>query len=293
MRPEIITEITPLSDKDCFYLIDRHKDSFTYPIHRHEDFELNFVTGAAGASRIVGDSHMTIGEFDLALIGGGIEHAWEQAEGQSSGPIREITIQFSRRLFGDTFLSKNQMKPIRDMLERSANGIAFAPTAIMRVFHLIDSMSAGSNDFNRMISLLRLLHELAISEGQQMLSSSSFAQATPRADSRRILKVKEYIDAHYRDEIHLEDLASLVGMTPSSFSRFFKLRTGKAVSDYIIEVRLGFASRILADTTHSIAEISYDCGFNNISYFNRVFKKRKGCSPKEFREIYKRNKVLV
>ncbi len=88
-------------------------------------------------------------------------------------------------------------------------------------------------------------------------------------------------------------LADMVGMTPVSFSRFFKLRTGKNLSDYIIDIRLGFAARLLVDSTMSIAEICYECGFNNLSNFNRIFKKKKECSPKEFRENYRKKKKLV
>lgn len=87
-------------------------------------------------------------------------------------------------------------------------------------------------------------------------------------------------------------MAHLVGMTSTSFSRFFKLRTGKTLSDYVIDIRIGFASRLLVDTTMSVAEICYECGFNNLSNFNRIFKKKKDCSPKEFREYYRKKKII-
>lgn len=87
-------------------------------------------------------------------------------------------------------------------------------------------------------------------------------------------------------------MSDLAGMTPVAFSRFFKLRTGKSLSDYIIYLRLGFAARLLVDSTRSIAEICYECGFNNLSNFNRIFKKKKGCSPKEFRDNYRKKKIL-
>lgn len=291
-QSEIITEITPLSDKDCFYCVDRHKERFTYPIHRHEDYELNFVGNAAGASRIVGDSAVTIGELDLVLVGNSIEHGWQQGQ-CNSGNIHEITLQFSKNLFGDTFLSKNQMTPIREMLEKSAKGIAFSQLTILKIYHLIEKLTTAENDFQRVLTLMTILYELSTSKDFTVLSSSSFAQTPQKADSRRVLKVQEYIARNYRSEIRLSDLADLVGMTATSFSRFFKLRTGRHISEYIIDVRLGHATRALVDSTHTIAEICYDCGFNNVSYFNRIFKKRKNCSPKEFREIYKPNRLLV
>ena len=94
------------------------------------------------------------------------------------------------------------------------------------------------------------------------------------------------------EEIRLHQMSDLAGMTPVAFSRFFKLRTGKILSDYIIYLRLGFAARLLVDSTRSIAEICYECGFNNLSNFNRIFKKKKGCSPKEFRDNYRKKKIL-
>ena len=113
------------------------------------------------------------------------------------------------------------------------------------------------------------------------------------SDSRRVQKVEEYINLHYTEEIRLSQLAELTDMTSVSFSRFFKLRTGKSLSDYIIDIRLGHATRQLVDSTKTVAEICYECGFNNLSNFNRIFKKKKGCSPKEFREIYYKKKIFV
>ena len=113
------------------------------------------------------------------------------------------------------------------------------------------------------------------------------------SDSRRVLKVKNYIDAHYMEPLRLTQLCDMVGMTPSAFSRFFKLRTGKTLNEYIIDVRLGYATRMLVDTTSTIAEISYCCGFNTLSNFNRQFKKGKGCSPSEFRKKYRKTKIII
>ena len=126
-----------------------------------------------------------------------------------------------------------------------------------------------------------------------MLASSSFAKIDTQAESRRILKVQKFINESYKTNIRLEQLSDMVNMTPTAFSRFFKLRTGKTLSDYITEIRIGHASRMLVDTQYSIAEICYDCGFNNLSNFNRIFKKKKDCSPKEFRDNYKKTKIII
>lgn len=289
---KIITEITPLSEKDCFYLVDRYKDTFDFPIHRHDEFELNFVANCQGARRIVGDSVVELGQYDLALVGHGIEHTWEQSRCTSS-PIREITIQFSSMLFGSIFLGKNPLTPIRNMLNDSAKGISFPMEAIMRVYSRLDRLARMESGFYRLVEFMTILHELSVTEDYHILSSGAFANVEISSDSRRIQKIQNYINQNYREEVRLETLASMAGMTMTAFSRFFKVRTGRTISEYIIDVRLGHAVRLLVDTTRSVAEICFDCGFNNISHFNRLFKKKKNCTPKAFRELYKRHKVLV
>lgn len=289
---KIITEITPLSEKDCFYLVDRYKDRFTYPVHRHEEYELNFVANCNSARRIVGDSVEVLGDYDLVLVGNGIEHGWEQHECKND-KIREITIQFSRNLFGEVFLAKTQLAPIRKMLDQSANGIAFSLPSIMRVYSRLDRLTATESGFYRVIELMSILYELADERDYRTLSSTSFSSIKPTGDSRRVQKVQEYIEHHYKEGIRLNDLAEIARMTPTAFSRFFKLRTGRSISDYLIDIRLGHATRALVDSTTSIAEICYECGFNNISNFNRIFKKKKGSSPKVFRDLYQRHKTVV
>lgn len=289
---KVITEITPLSSKDCFYLVDRYKENFDYPLHRHAEYELNFVENCRGARRIVGDSIELLDNYDLALVGGGLEHTWEQHECDSRN-IREVTIQFSADLLGDSLLAKNQMKSLDVMFERSRNGIAFEASAIMRLYTKIDEITRLQSGFYRVLKLLEILYELSIEEKFHQLSSSSFANVSTSSDSRRVRRVEDYINKNYNKEIRLQTLADLIGMTPTAFSRFFKLRTGRTISDYIIDMRLGYAARLLADSTMSIVEICYECGFNNVSNFNRIFKRKKECSPKVFRENYRKNKVIV
>ncbi len=289
----IIREITPLSDRDCFYIADRHKTEFTYPIHSHPEFELNFTAHAPGVRRVVGDSEEIIGNFDLVLITSkDLEHVWEQNECISKD-IREITIQFSPDLFFDCFINKNQFTSIHKMLEKAKHGISFPMEAIMRVYNSLDTLSSEKTGFYSVLKFLTILYELSLFEDVKELSSSSFAKIENVSDSRRVNKVQKYIEEHYKEELRLNILAAIVNMTPVSFSRFFHLRTGKTLSDYIVDIRLGFATRMLVDTSTSIAEICYDCGFNNLSNFNRIFKKKKKCSPKEFRDNYKKKKILV
>ena len=279
--------------KDVLYIADRRKKEFTYPIHNHSVFELNFVEHAPGVRRIVGDSSEVIGEYDLVLITSpDLEHVWEQNNCKSDD-IREITIQFDINFNETTFLNKNPFTSMRNMLQEARKGLCFPMDAIMKVYQQLDTLSSIKDGFYAFMQFLTILYELSKCDGARTLATSSYAKVEVASDSRRVLKVKNYINQNYRNEIRLAEVASLAGMSSSAFSRFFKLHTGRNLSDYIIELRLGYASRMLVDSTHSIAEIGYSCGFNNLSNFNRIFKKKKGCSPSEFRENYHKTRIIV
>lgn len=289
----VIHEITPLMGKDFLYIADRRKKEFTYPIHNHEVFELNFVEHAAGVRRIVGDSSEIIGDYDLVLITSpDLEHVWEQNDCKSED-IREVTIQFDMDFSDEGFMGRNPFNSMRSMLNQARKGLCFPLSAIMKVYSLIDTLSMVKDGFYAVQQFLSILYELSKCDGARTLATSSYAKVDVESDSRRVLKVKNYINKNYMEEIRLNTLADLAGMSPSAFSRFFKLHTGKNLSEYIIEIRLGFASRALVDTTRGISEISFDCGFNNLSNFNRIFKRKKGCSPSEFRENYRKTRVVV
>ena len=290
---KVFTEITRLSDKDCFYIVERHKTEFTYPLHRHKEFELNFIEKGKGVRRIVGDSVEEIGDYELVLIGGAdLEHVWEQGKCRSKD-IREITIQFSGDIFGTELLSKNQFASIRRMLRRAEHGLAFPLSSIMKVYSTLDDIANENERFVQFLKFLYVLYELSISDDARVLASSSFAHTARSNESRRVEKVKQYINDHYAKPLKLADLAGLVGMSPVSFSRFFRQRTGRTLSDYIVDIRLGYAARMLVDSSKNISEICYECGFNNLSNFNRTFKSKRNYTPRDFRAMFKKNNVIV
>lgn len=289
----IIHEITPLMGKDVLYIADRHKKEFTYPIHNHSVYELNFVENAKGVRRIVGDSREVIGDYDLCLITSpDLEHVWEQNECHSDD-IREITVQFDFSMSDETLFGRNPYASITRMMQEAKKGLSFPLQAIMKVYGMLDTLSSIKDGFYAVQQFLTILYELSRCENARTLASSSYAKVTVEDDSRRILKVKNFISKNYMDELRLPELASLAGMSSSAFSRFFKLHTGRNISEYIIDLRLGYAARMLVDTAKSISEIGFDCGFNNLSNFNRIFKKKKGCSPSEFRESYHKTRIIV
>ena len=292
MRKSFI-EITRLSEKDCFYIVERHKTEFTYPLHQHKEFELNFIEKGKGVRRIVGDSVEEIGDYELVLLGGeDLEHVWEQGS-CTSKDIREITIHFSGDIFGEGLLSKNQFASITQMLKRADHGLSFSLRTIMKVYSSLDTIANESERFVQFLKFMYILYELSVSDEARVLASSSFAHTERTTESRRVQKVKQYINDHYSEALKLADIADLVGMSPVAFSRFFRHRTGRTLSDYITDIRLGYAARMLVDSTMNISEICYECGFNNLSNFNRTFKAKRNYTPREFRAMFKKNKVIV
>lgn len=290
--PKILTEITPLTNSDCFYVADRRKKEFDFPVHRHLEYEINFLKGCKGARRVVGDSFEVLGDFDLAIIGPGLEHSWEQYECDFEDK-REITIQFNPSLLHPEFLDRSAMHPIRDLLFEARQGVAFGTDAILSLYKDFDEMAHMPKGFDSVMRMLGIINRMALITDRPTLSSTSFARAEESSNSRRISKVEKAINENFREELTLNQLADIAGMSPSSFSRFFKKSTGKTLSEYIVDIRLGHAARELADSTKTVAEICYESGFNNVSNFNRAFKSHRGCTPKDFRDNYRKHKVII
>lgn len=292
MEKTILQEITPLGEHDFMYVADRHKVGYDFPLHRHELFELNFVEHGVGVERIVGDSVELLGDYDLVLISSpNLEHMWGQGECTNTD-IHEITIQFKMD-FETGFLATNPFRSIQQMFVRAQRGLAFPLPAIMAVHERLIHLSEIKEGFYAVQEFFRILYELSKFSDARELSSSSFARVQTDTESRRVKKVKEYIMTHYQEEIRLEQMSEMVSMAPTAFSRFFKLRTGKPLAEYIVDIRLGAAARMLIDSIAPVSEICFTCGFNTLSNFNRLFRKRKGCSPTEFREKYAKTKVIV
>lgn len=284
MQESILREITPLTSSDCFAIFSRTKSSFDFPLHTHEELELNFIMNAKGARRIVGDHIGEIDELELVLVGSNLPHVWQTHKCESR-EIKEVTIQFHKDLLDEKFLKRNQLSFISNLLERAAQGISFSRQTIKQLAPRLQVLNQ-KHGFDSVLELLSILHDLSISRNMQMLSNASFINANLPHHSRRIRVAVDYMKLNFHKPVKLTEVARLANMTEVSFSRFFKSRTGITFIDSLLELRLGHASRLLIDTNQSISEIAYSCGFNNLSNFNRIFKKKKGCTPQEFRENY-------
>jgi AraC-like DNA-binding protein len=278
-------EITPLNRTDCFVLAMRVKSDFQFPLHYHDEYELNFIMHARGAQRVIGDHIGEIDDLELVLVGSNLQHAWFNHHMESSD-ILEITIQFHKDLFSDKFLGRNQMSFIRNMLDKSGQGILFSQKTIRQIMPRIVELNRKLG-FDSVLEFMSVLHDLSVSPDMHLLSDSTFNNQRQLCyNSRRIEKAMEYMDHHFDKPINLADVAALTHMTETAFSRFFRSQTGRTFVDVLTEKRLGHVSRLLIESSLPIADIADHCGFNNMANFNRVFKRKKGFTPKEFREVY-------
>ncbi|MDQ1772700.1 helix-turn-helix domain-containing protein [Labilibaculum sp. A4] len=282
MKDHIHREITPLQENDCFLIFDRERNAFNFPIHFHPEFEINYIHKAKGGKRIIGDHIGEIQNKELVMVGPNLYHGWENYKNDSKELLHEITIQFPRELFDDNTLNRNMLKPIRELLNNANRGILFSEDTTRMVEPKLIALSQ-KRGFDSYLAFQSLLYDLAISREQHLLTNMSFHRQNDFHNSERIERIYKYIQDNFQQKIKLEDAAALVNMSVISFSRLIKQRTGKSFVEFVIEIRLGIATRLLIETNKSIAEICFDCGFNNISNFNRIFKKKQDCTPSEFR----------
>ena len=294
MTTELFKEVSPLSDNDSFIVIERLKSTFNFPIHIHPEFELNFIENAKGAQRIVGDSVEIIDNEELVLITNPhLEHAWVNHLCKSQN-IHEITVQFHHSSLPQELLEKNPFKSIKTLFAMAQNGLAFGPQTINKVRPLLKTINCDSDSFYSIIKLLTILHELSLAEDMKVLASHSFVRRnSPVEEDPRMDKVVNFLHNNYNKQIRLSEIADLINMSEASFCRFIKQRTSKSFVDFLTDIRLGIAVRLLIDSNQSIAEIGYACGFNNLSNFNRSFKKKKNMTPSDFRENYRKKKVII
>lgn len=273
-------EITPVQPDDFFIIMNHYDAKFDYPIHYHPEYELNLVMNSTG-KRIVGDSIQEYTEMDLILIGPNTYHKWNGDNEDNNSHV--ITVQFPEDLFHQSFLDRKLMSPIKELLKKSYRGIEFSETTKIEMKSRIMNL-CKSHGFDSVLNFLSILYDLAISRNQKLLASSTFKSEFEIPKSRRIKKVVQYLQENYNEEIMLSDVAKMVNMSESAFSHFFKRRTQRSFSHYLIDIRIGHACRMLLESNQNISEICFNSGFNNLSNFNRLFKKKKGCTPSEFRE---------
>jgi AraC-like DNA-binding protein len=276
---DIQKEITPISNEDLFIVLDHPNAKFDYAVHYHSDYEINLVLNDRG-KRIVGDSIEPFTDLDLVMTGPNLPHAWR-------GDIIEgnhvITIQFSNLILNYPIVQKRLFIPIKQLLIESQRGLTFADSTRRKVGNMILELTK-TQGFHSVVQFFTILHELSVSKHISLVSNLYDTNETIlTTKSRRIAKVCTYIENNINEPIKLSEVATLVNMSESAFSHFFKKKTNCTFINYVNNLRITKASKSLMETNDTIAEVCYSSGFNNLSNFIRTFKKQKGMTPNEYR----------
>ena len=254
-----------------------------YPMHYHAHaFELVLHEGCRG-TRIVGDHLAEFGKQDFVLMAPGLPHCWYGKGDYKDAETRITVLQFSDRFLQAEILRRPEFLAIKKLLNRARRGILFDAQVIERLRPLLLRLE-DQPSMQQYITILSILHELSVSTEARPLCSAAYSFRGEQDEHAKFQKVHGYIVANYRQKIRLEEVASLINLSPSAFSHYFKKRTFKSFSQFVNELRISFACRTLIETERTIAEIAYESGFNNLSNFNRIFKKFRQMTPKEFRK---------
>ncbi|MEG1543695.1 MAG: AraC family transcriptional regulator [Tannerellaceae bacterium] len=287
-----LIEVTPLSVEDCFLVIERSKQNFVFPLHMHPEFELNYLENAGGAIRVVGDSVEEISNLDLVLIAGGTKHTYSNHNCPCE-KISEITIQFYSSLF-DSLMGKRLFETIRVMFEKASHGLVFSQPMIRYIQPELKMLSAERPDsFQNLLRLISILKTLSLDKDARRLNAQNTIKDFKDHACDRLDSIMLYLHENYQRPVLLSDVAASINMSSVSLSRFLRKWTGKTFVDNLTDIRIAEAVCRLIDTSDTIAEIGYRCGFNNLSNFNRTFKKRKGSTPTAYREKYSRSRFRV
>jgi len=276
-------EIPPLTKGDSFLVFDRLKDTFEFPIHYHPEYEINFILGGKGVKRIVGDHIEEIDDVELVLVGPNLYHGWELNKCKNKN-IHEITIQFHNDLFSETLLARRIMMPIKEMFNRANHGILFSKKTGTELGERLSRISKRDG-MDYFLEIISILHDMANSRNQRLLSTFTVDSDVFEDDDKMKL-IYEYIQKKFSDKITLDDVSDVARMSPVSFNRFIKKRTGKTFVNYLNDIRIGYAARWLVEKDLSISEIAFKSGFNNIANFNRIFKSVKNTTPSQYRDEF-------
>lgn len=271
------------------FMMDRHHDSHFLKIwHYHPELELVYILKSTG-TRFVGDSIEKFEPGQLVLLGKNLPHMWLNDdlyfEEDSDLESEALAIHFRIDFLGDTFFDVFEFLAIKQLLHRAQRGVLFlgiADEVTDKLWQLYESEGA-----ERVIKFISLLDLLSKWEDSRCLSSDGFMQSFENKSAKHLDKVYEYLYNNFHKKILLKEAAAIAGMNPSAFSRSFKKIHNKTFIRYLNEIRIAYACRLLIEGGVKISAISYDCGFNNLSNFNRQFKLIRGVSPTEYQDQYK------
>jgi AraC-like DNA-binding protein/mannose-6-phosphate isomerase-like protein (cupin superfamily) len=259
----------------------RRMPHFTYPWHFHSEYEILYVIEGSGTS-FVADNIERFSPGDLAMLGSNLPHFWRSDEQyhhpDSNEKINYIVIQFPNDLLRASLLDYPEFNIIQGLFHRSSRGIRFLPPFSEKAGKQVLKI-AQSNGFDRVILLLKLLHELAKTDNYRLLAGELYHHQNHKFTDDRLGKVLHFLATGYQQKIELEKVAEIAHLHPSAFCRFFREKTGKSLSEYVTDMRISYACKLITEGKLSVSQVCFESGFNNLSNFNRTFKRITGFTP--------------
>ena len=259
-------------------------DGFPGIWHFHDEYELTLILSSSG-SRMVGDSIERFTPGDLTFIGKNLPHTWRNDEHLNSDKSEVLVLHFLDGFLGESFFNIPEMEKLKALIRRSHRGIKITGKTrdlitgqLLRLEHV-----SGAE---KVITFLSMLNGLAESDELYDLSSEGFASSIDELGSNRLNKVYEYIMNNFQEGIRLVDVAGVANMSPAAFSRYFKSRTRKSFTQFIIELKVGYACKLLMKDDMTVTQVCYECGFLNLSNFNKQFKEITKIAPKKYQLIH-------
>ncbi len=256
--------------------------------HYHPEYEIMFMVGSRG-KRFIGDNISYYNEGDLFVIGPNLPHTWYSPPGVlGKRQYHEaILIQFRENFAGLNVKEVPELVSVQQLFSEAARGLQIRGETRRKVIQKILAMEKADG-LERLINLLSILGILAKANKQDKhpLSSIEFTHPLQPKEQSRIDKVCTFINENYKKPLRLKDVASIANMSTTAFSRFFKKSTGKTFVNYVNELRIGWACKLLIETEMTVSEIAYEVGFNNLSNFNRRFYERHKMSPRRYRQEF-------
>ncbi len=252
--------------------------------HFHPEIELVYVNKGKGKRHI--GSHLSyFNNSQLILIGSNLPHNGFTDRLTAKG--KETLVQFNPELFGKEFMTLPELNTILQLFERAKKGIIYKPEIKKQIGPKIEALYDQS-PFNRLINLLDILQDLANADDYELLNADGFALETETQDNQKIDKIFKYVNTHFKEQISLDDIAEVASMTVPGFCRYFKKVTGKTFTQLVNEYRVVHATKLLSENNNSISDVAFECGFNNFSHFNKVFKAFTGKTALQYRKEMKR-----
>ncbi len=282
---EIIYEKIFVSHNYSFITRRLQLASNTTKIHSHRNFELNYIASGSG-KRIVGNSISGYAKGDLVLLGPHIPHCWDNLETEQDTIAECIVTHFNENIISSDFFNIPELEQVVDLLKNASNGIWFKGKKTEKVGQTLKKM-VTLKGLERYIELLKVFHLLLQIDERENLALPSALTNSFETDQDQINKIYEYVFNNIQTGIKLKEASALVFKEPGSFCRYFKKKTNQTFMDYVKNVRIGMAAKLLAETDKQITQICYECGYNNLANFNHYFRVIMKKTPSEYRKEFK------